>query len=116
MSDTTIYAIVEIMGRRQRAGAISDATVGGATMLRVEHPTRTDHNGEPLAEYYSPQALFAVRPCSREQAEAVNQWAWPEPSTRPALPAAAEDAMEEACGNCGAPLNDRGFCEDCEPF
>lgn len=28
-----------------------DATIGGASLLRIEHPTRADHGGEdPLAE------------------------------------------------------------------
>ncbi len=93
MSDTNLYAVVEIMGHRTRAGAISDATIGGAPMLRIEHPTAADHTGaEPVTEYYAPQALFGVRVCSREEAEKVAAWAWRVgvPDT-PALPAAAID-------------------------
>ncbi len=94
MSDSSLYAVVEIMGHRTRAGVISDATIGGAPMLRIEHPTAADHTGaEPVTEYYAPQALFGVRVCSREEAEKVAGWAWrigvPETS---ALPAAAADA------------------------
>lgn len=90
-----IYAVVEIFGRRQRAGIISDATMGGATMLRVQHPSRLDYKGDPLAEFYLPGALFAVRPCSPEEANAINAWAWPEPSTTPALPAAVGEVWED---------------------
>lgn len=70
------WAIVEIMGHRTRAGAISDATIGGATFLMIEHPSAVDHTGEePLTEYYAPSAIFAIRPCSHEQAiEAAKYW------------------------------------------
>ncbi|MDQ2727546.1 MAG: hypothetical protein M3Y91_06720 [Actinomycetota bacterium] len=83
-----LYAVVEIMGRRTRAGMISDAQMGGTTLLRIEHPTRADHTGaEAVAEYYSAQSIFAIRPCSADEAAAVARWAWPEP--RPAQPALA---------------------------
>lgn len=52
-----MHAVVEIMGRRTRAGLISDATIGGATLLRIEHPSERGADGEPLAEYYAPQSL-----------------------------------------------------------
>jgi hypothetical protein len=82
-----LWAIVEIMGRRTRAGMISDAQLGGATLLRIEHPTVADHGGEdPLTEYYAPAAVFAIRPCSHADAVAVAAWAWPGPrSLKPEL-------------------------------
>lgn len=85
----SLHAVVEIMGHRTRAGAISDAQLGGATLLRIEHPTRVDHTGgEPVAEYYAPSAIFAIRPCSAEEAQRVAAWAWPEPRAAlgPGLP------------------------------
>lgn len=89
-----MFAIVEIMGRRTRAGAISDAQLGGATLLRIEHPTRADATGtEPLTEYYAPQAIFAIRPCTQDEAITVAAWAWPEPRTIPALDPAFDDAI-----------------------
>lgn len=80
------WAIVELMGHRVRAGSLSDITIGGATLLRIQHPTVADHDGqEPLTECYSPSALFSIRPCSREQA---TQWAearWQRNTPTPAL-------------------------------
>lgn len=73
-----MFAIVEIMGHRTRAGRISDATIGGATLLRIEHPTVADETGaEPLTEYYAPPAVFMIRPCSEDEAKrvAVTHWA-----------------------------------------
>lgn len=91
-----MFAVVEIMGRRTRAGMISDATIGGATMLRIEHPTRADHTGEePLTEYYAPTAIFAIRPCSPEEATTVAGWAWAAPLDRPALAAPFAELVDD---------------------
>lgn len=98
MADTNgLWAVVEIMGHRTRAGMISDATLGGATMLRIEHPTLADHTGEePLTELYAPSAIFAVRLCSRDEALSIATWCWKRPSfdSRPALPSAL-DGVED---------------------
>lgn len=72
------WAVVEVMGRRTRAGRVSDAQMGGATLLAIEHPTQKDHTGEaPLTELYAPSAIFAIRLCSQDEATAVAGWAWP---------------------------------------
>ena len=95
----TMFAVVEIMGRRTRAGAVGDATLGGATLLRIEHPTRKDHTGvEPLAEYYAPSAIFAIRPCSQDEATKVAEWAWAEPRAAlgPGLVPELEEKVEDA--------------------
>lgn len=103
------WAVVELMGHRTRAGAISDATIGGATLLRIEHPALADHTGEePLTEYYAPSAIFAIHPCSHEQAiEAAKYWR-PMPSGPPALSAGFDDLIEDdldddnrVCRVCG---------------
>ncbi len=92
----TMWAVVELMGHRTRAGAISDATMGGATLLRIEHPTRADHAGTgQLTEYYAPAAIFSIRPCSEEEAAAVAGWAWGAQVARPALGPAFADHLDE---------------------
>lgn len=119
-----MFAVVELMGHRTRAGAISDATMGGATLLRIEHPHRPDHTGEePLTEYYAPSAIFSIRPCSADEATAVaaRSWAdpallWAEPSTRPALSPALEELVhldQWECG-CAGPGHDPD-CDDFDP-
>lgn len=91
-----MWAVVEIMGRRTRAGAISDAQLGGATLLRIEHPTRSDATGtEPLTEYYAPQAIFAIRPCTQEEATTVAGWAWAAPRLMPELDPAFDDVLDD---------------------
>lgn len=91
-----VFAVVEIMGRRTRAGAISDAQMGGATLLRIEHPGAADHTGtEPLTEYYAPQAIFAIRPCSQEDAAKVAAWSWPSGPATPELSPAFDDYVDD---------------------
>lgn len=89
------YAVVEIMGRRTRAGRVSDAQMGGATLLAIEHPTQKDHTGEaPLTELYAPSAIFGIRPCSEDEAIVVAGWAWPgKVPTRAALDPAFEELV-----------------------
>lgn len=92
-----MWAVVEIMGHRVRASLVSDATLGGATLLRVEHPTAADHTGdEPVTEYYAPQAIFAIRPCSQDEATRVAAHAWPVgPRERPALAPPLEELVDD---------------------
>lgn len=79
-----VWAIVEIMGHKVRAGSISDALIGGATMLRIQHPTVPGPGDtEPLTEFYASGALFSVRPCTRQTASEWAEARWR--SARPSL-------------------------------
>lgn len=90
-----MWAIVELMGHRQRAGLVSDSTLGGTTMLRIEHPT-VAIDDEPLCEYYSAHAIYAIRPCSREVAIGASQW-WTPPAApgTPALAAPLDELVDD---------------------
>lgn len=94
-----MFGIVEIMGHRTRAGALSDVTIGGGTMLRIEHPTLADpeNDHEPLAEFYSPSAIFAIRPCSAAEATAAAERCWSRPPLfyRPELAPPFDDMVED---------------------
>lgn len=69
--DLNLYAVVEIMGHRTRPGIVSDAQMGGATFLRIEHPT------EPaMVELYGAQAIFGIRPCDRDEAIRLARFHW----------------------------------------
>lgn len=70
-SDLNLYAVVEIMGHRTRAGIVSDAQMGGATFLRIEHPEDSS-----MVELYGAQAIFGIRPCNRDEAIRVNAYSW----------------------------------------
>lgn len=91
-----MYAVVELMGHRTRAGMVSDAQMGGATLLRIEHPTARDHTGEePLTEYYAPSAIFSIRPCSQEEADRAAQY-WRPTVEVPALAPAFDHLVDDA--------------------
>lgn len=61
------WAIVELMGHRIRAGEVKEVEMAGAKMIRVD--IHCD-DGAVLTEYYSPSALYSLRPCSSEIAKA----------------------------------------------
>lgn len=61
------WAIVELMGHRIRAGEVKEVEMAGAKMLRVDIHCDDD---AVLTEYYSPSALYSLRPCSEEIAKA----------------------------------------------
>lgn len=71
LEDLNLYGVVEIMGHRTRAGILADAQLGGATFLRIEHPTEPSQ-----VEMYGAQAIFGIRPCSRDEAIRIAAWAW----------------------------------------
>lgn len=61
------WAIVELMGHRQRAGEVREVEMFGARLLRVDTPTA----GEPVTEFYGGGAIYAVRPCTEDVARAM---------------------------------------------
>jgi hypothetical protein len=69
--DLNLYGVVEIMGHRTRAGILTDAQMGGATFLRIEHPTDPNQ-----VEMYGAQAIFGIRPCTRDEAIRIAAWSW----------------------------------------
>lgn len=112
---SALHAVVELMGHRTRAGRISDAQLGGTTLLKIEHPTEKDHTGDaPLAEYYAASAIFSIRPCSEEEAiEAARWWRPPSANAPRELSPAFADRIDEVdielhCSTCGV------VEEDCE--
>ncbi len=73
MTTFTAWAIVELMGHRQRAGKVSEETLAGVTLLRIDIPTYGDE-GEDLGtvtEYYGGTAIYALRPAAEDVVRAV---------------------------------------------
>lgn len=58
------WAIVELMGHRQRAGQVREVEICGAKMLRIDIPAEPD----PITEFYGGAAIYAIRPTSEEVA------------------------------------------------
>lgn len=57
------WAIVELMGHRQRGGYVKDVEMFGGKMLRIDIPVDP---GKTVTEFYGCSALYALRPCSEE--------------------------------------------------
>lgn len=84
------YAIVELFGHAQIAGFVTEATIGGCALLRVDVPAI---NGRPaFTKFFGNGAIYSMLPCGEAEAlealrhimpRAVSTFIVPE---RPALP------------------------------
>jgi len=57
------WAILELMGHRQRPGYVKEVEMAGGKMIRVDIPVK---EGEHVTEYYGCAAIYAMRPCTEE--------------------------------------------------
>ena len=56
------WAIVELMGHRQRAGMIREVEMFGAKMLQIQIPAGDDF----VTEIYGGPAIYSIRPATEE--------------------------------------------------
>ena len=70
------WAIVEVMGHKKFAGFVSEQTIGGAALIRVDVPETTQPN-EILTKAYSKLigvgSIYCITPCTEEVARACAQ-------------------------------------------
>lgn len=65
MSEAESYwAIVELMGHRQRAGLCKEVEMFGAKMLRIDIPAGEDF----VTEFYGGSSIYALRPAAEDVA------------------------------------------------
>ena len=71
MADNTFdtWALVELMGHSRIAGRVTDATIGGATFIRVDVPETS--GGQPSTRYFSPAAIYCISPVTEEIARGL---------------------------------------------
>ena len=62
------WAILELMGHRQRAGQVKEVEVAGGKLLRIDIPTA---DAGDVTEFYGCSAIYALRPCTEEIARQV---------------------------------------------
>jgi len=86
------HAIVELMGHNVIAGYVSEQTIAGVAMLRVDVPKVGDR--EPFTKFFSGGAIYGITPTTQEIAERaaqrlqsrpVSEYVVPVPPTRPTL-------------------------------
>jgi hypothetical protein len=56
------WAILELLGHRQRAGLVREVEMFGGKMLRIDIPAE----GGDITEFYGASSLYAMRPVSEE--------------------------------------------------
>ena len=78
------WAIIELFGHNLIAGQVSEVSVAGAAMLRVDVPAVRDVPG--FTKFYGGGAIYAITPTDQEsalhavnhlQAQPVNVWTIP---------------------------------------
>jgi hypothetical protein len=62
------WAILELMGHRERPGYIKEVEIAGGKMLRIDIPVQKDDAGQDVmvTEFYGAAALYCMTPCSEE--------------------------------------------------
>jgi hypothetical protein len=68
------WAIVEVMGHNEYAGMVTEETIGGAAMIRVDVPAIPAVDGTPgidgFTKYLSSNAIYGISPCTEATARA----------------------------------------------
>ena len=86
------HAIVELMGHNVIAGYVSEQTIAGVAMLRIDVPAVGEI--EKYTKFVSGGAIYGITPTTQEIAERaaqrlrsrpVNEYVVPVPPARPAL-------------------------------
>lgn len=78
------WGILEILGHRRLAGILSEETIAGAAMVRIDIP-KPEGSGFST-QYYASAALYAITPCDEATARAFSQDNQPRPIARWELP------------------------------
>jgi hypothetical protein len=58
------WAVVELFGHQRIAGKVTEATIGGCALIRVDVP-RTDKR-QAYTKYFGSGAIYAMTPCDEE--------------------------------------------------
>jgi len=94
--------LVELMGRTQIAGKVSEANIGGNVLLRVDVPATDFIPG--FTKFYSPTAIYAITPISEDamlktvaglRVQPVERWMLSEPIRQKLTAGEDDDARYE---------------------
>lgn len=83
------WAVVELLGHRRLVGRVTDVKMFGQPMLRIEllvWDEKASGFGPSREQYASPASLYALTPCTEEEARAhvkprVYDWSRPQLSS-----------------------------------
>jgi hypothetical protein len=77
------FAILELMGHRKLAGKVSETTIFGGVLIRIDIPGK---DGNTATQFYSPAAVYCITPTTEVLAKAYAQNNKPQPITKWDLP------------------------------
>lgn len=60
------WAVLELMGHRRLAGKVSEQTIGGAALIRIDIPSEP-----PVTQFYGGASVYCITPTTEEIARAV---------------------------------------------
>jgi hypothetical protein len=60
------WAILEVMGHRRLAGHVSEVTIAGAQMLRIDIPGPTEADPVKATQFYPGSSVFCLTPTTEE--------------------------------------------------
>ena len=101
------WALIELLGHRSHYGLVSEVTIAGVQMLRVEIPYATKKTVDEHVEafehvhHYSPSALYGLHELTEQ---AVRDALKPPPAYEPRL-------IEPRCPGCTLDVDDC-ICDD----
>jgi hypothetical protein len=78
------WALVEIMGHQKIAGHITEQTIAGSAMLRVDVPACGEQKS--YTRFYGASAIYSISPTTEEIARAMAKNCCSEPVSRYELP------------------------------
>ena len=81
------WAIVELMGHRKLAGHVSEVTIAGSAMLRLDVPSEP-----PVTQFYGGSAIYCITPTTEALARKIASASRPTPVHAYELPAPREPA------------------------
>lgn len=85
------WCILELMGHRRLVGRLSEATIAGASFLRIDIPGA---DGRETTQFYAPSAVYAITPTTEELAARMASLNTVAPISRWELPAPGRTAPE----------------------
>lgn len=65
------WAIVELMGHKRLAGRVTEQTIGGANLLRVDVPAAGGHDA--FCKLFGASAIYCITPVSEAIARAATE-------------------------------------------
>lgn len=72
--------VLELMGHRRLGGYVSEASVGGVGLIRIDIPAT--RQGQACTQFYAPAALYCLTPTTEAIARAAAALARNEPVSR----------------------------------